>query len=176
MKKYIYFIIFLLLLSGCSTSSEPTVEPPTDPTLMPSTEPSIEPTDIPKDLVNDIDLTLYKEEALFEGKLHYYVKDPLPEDVIVVFNPELISDTDLGTVARILVYTEKPFSIWIEDYWIVTDKTEGLNIIYEENGYYVMKHNLPDFYGSEIHDSDEEKSIALETKEKYTGTVIFTNK
>ncbi|MEG2993660.1 MAG: lipoprotein, partial [Bacilli bacterium] len=93
MKKYIYFILFLLLFSGCSTSSEPTVVPPTDPTLMPKTEPSIEPTDIPKDLVSDIDLTLYKEESLFEGKLHYYVKDTLPEDVIVVFNPELDTET-----------------------------------------------------------------------------------
>ncbi|SJZ36713.1 lipoprotein [Anaerorhabdus furcosa] len=175
MKKYIYFIVCLLLLSGCSTSSEPTVVSSTAPTLMSSTEPSIDPTNIPEEVVSDIDLTLYKEESLFEGKLHYYVKDPLPEDIIVVFNPALNTETK-GTVARILVYTEKPFSIWIEDYWIVTNKIEGSDIIYEENGYYVMEHNLVDFYDYDIFDSDEEKSIASEIKEKYTGTVIFTNK
>lgn len=173
--KFIYALIILILLSGCAKSNELIENTNTPIPSSNSTTNTKNDTHSSSNNDETIDLSLYKEESLFEGKLHYYVKDLLPEDVIVVFNPELDTETQ-GRVARILVYTEKPFSIWIEDYWIVTDKTEGLNIIYEENGYYVMKHSITDFYDSEIHDSDEEKSIALEIKEKYTGTVIFTNK
>ena len=92
-KRLILIFCVLILIAGCTQKenkeepkTSPQVTSTTEPTIEPSNQPTVEPTEELEATPTSSIKSGYKSESLFKGSFEYFVRNPLPEHIVVENN------------------------------------------------------------------------------------------